>query len=226
MDRPIKVLIVDDHAIVRDGLRQLLATETDIKVIGEAANGRDALMIVRKIVPDVIILDISMPQLGGLESISLLRSANPDSKVVILSMYSNESLAQETLKAGASGYVLKGDDSDELLAAIRCAYRGGFHFSPKLQSALVSSYIGQSAQMCSKETEKYHSLSEREREYFRLMVSGHSNREISKLLDISPKTGQKHHASIAKKLGTSSPVAMLKVAIKAGIVDPATLHEQ
>jgi len=226
MDRPIKVLIVDDHAIVRDGLRQLLATQNDVKVIGEAANGEEALLIARKIVPDVILLDISMPKLGGLESISLLRSVNPDSKVIILSMYSNESLAQETLKAGASGYILKGDNSDELIAAIRCAHRGGYHFSPQLQSVLVSSYIGESGHQCSMEMEKYQALSEREREYFRLMVNGHSNREISKLLDISPKTGQKHHTSITKKIGISNPMALLKFAIKAGIVDPAALQNQ
>lgn len=225
MDKPIRVLLVDDHAIVREGLKQLLATQNDIKVIGEARNGEEALLIVKKVVPDVIILDISMPQLGGLESIALIKDVCPECKIVILSMYSSEQLAQEALKAGAAGYILKGDDSNELLAAIRSVARGGFHFSDELQSALVSSYIGGGNTQISKEKQQYAKLSEREKEYFRLMVTGHTNREICKLLSISPKTGQKHHTSIIKKIGISNPVALLKFAIKTGVVDPATLHD-
>jgi len=226
MDKPIRVLIVDDHAMVRNGLRQLLSTETDIKVIAEAANGEEALLISRKIVPDVIILDVSMPKLGGLESIALLRETCKECKIVILSMYSSQSLAQEALKAGASAYILKGDDSDELLTAIRCVHRGGFHFSNQLQSALVSNYIGKTNSSCTPEQHTYDKLSEREKQYFRLMVTGHSNSETSRLLKISPKTGQKHHTSIVKKIGISNPMAMLKFAIKTGVVDPATLHDQ
>lgn len=225
MGQVIKVMIVDDHAMVREGLKQLLIGEEDIRVVAEASNGEEALRIVRKSHADVIVLDISMPEMGGLEAISLLLEASPKSKIIILSMYRKESFAQEALKSGAYAYILKGDSSGELITAIRTVSKGEYYFSGKLRSSLVSSFIGEPQSRGSAENDKYQSLSERERQFFRLMLKGHSTNDISKMLGISSKTGQKHHTSVVKKLGTNSTMELLKYGIQIGLIDPETLQE-
>ena len=223
MNKKIKVLIVDDHDMFRKGLKQLLATEEDIQVFSEAGDGNEALLICRKVAPDVILLDISMPGVGGLESIRLLKSAVPEAKIIVLSMYGKEVFVQEALKAGASGYLLKGDDSEELPIAIRCVYNNGFHFSKKLHSTLVSTYIGEHQHAFTDELSKFDSLSEREKEYFHLMVKGQSPAEIGKVLKISTKTCHKHQTNIHKKLDIITPVGLLRYAVKIGVVDLETL---
>lgn len=223
MHSRIKVLLVDDHCMFRRGLKQLLAIEEDIHVYAEAKDGDEALLICRKVIPDVILLDISMPGIGGLELIRLLKKEAPDTKIIVLSMYGKEMFVQEALKAGAAGYLLKGDDSKELPIAIRCVFGNGFHFSKKLHSSLVSTYIGEHQQTHSDDHSKYETLTEREKEYFHLMVEGLSPAKISKILEISPKTCQKHQTNINKKLDVGSPIGLLRYAIKLGIVDPETL---
>lgn len=223
MNKKIKVLIVDDHCMFRRGLKQLLSIEEDIHVISEANDGNEALLICRKVAPDVILLDISMPEFGGLEAIRLLKNEVPEAKIIMLSMYGKEIFVQEALKAGASGYLLKGDDSEDLPIAIRCVYNNGFHFSKKLHSSLVSSYIGEHHHAFTDELSKFDSLSEREKEYFHFMVKGHSPAEISRKLKISTKTCHKHQTNIHKKLDIETPVGLLRYAIKIGFVDLETL---
>lgn len=217
---PISVLIVDDHAMVRAGLRQLLETEADIRVVGEAGDGVKGLELCKTLKPDVLVLDIAMPKMGGLEAIRLLRQSLPKMKIVILSMFSKESFAHEALRAGANAYILKGAPSEDLLEAIHAAHEGRYYFSEEMHAAVISSYVHR------RDSEDpitgYNQLSEREQQVFRLLIEGNSTAEIAKLLCVSGKTAEKHRTSVAKKLKISSPVEMMKYAIRIGLVDPET----
>lgn len=225
METPIKVVIVDDHAIVREGLKKMLAVDGRIEVIGEAEDGLSGLEVIGKLKPDVVVLDISMPKMGGIEVIASVADHSPDSRVVILSMHGKESLAQEALRAGAFGYILKGDNGEELIAAICAAARGEYYFSAQLRAALVSSYIGAPVVKLSDDEKKFRSLSEREQQYFWLMLRGESTLEISKSLKISHKTAQKHRTSVVKKLGVSNPVEMIKLAVRLDLIDPTSFKD-
>ena len=226
MDKPIKVVIVDDHAIVREGLKKMLALDERVEVVGEAANGQEGLKVIGRVKPDVAVLDISMPVLGGIEAIPSVSAMSPKTRVVMLSMHGKDTLAQEALRAGAYGYILKGDSGDELIAAICSAHKGEYYFSAQLRAALVSSYIGVPQVRLSEDEKKYHSLSDREQQYFRLMLSGQSTLEISKTLAISHKTAQKHRTSVVKKLGVSNPVDMIKLAIRLELIDTNTFLDE
>ncbi len=220
MNKPIEVVIVDDHAMVREGLKQMLAAEDQIAVVGEAGNGKDALQIVSRMKPDVVVLDISMPEMGGLEVISALNKRSPEIRIVVLSMHGKETLAQEALRSGASAYILKGDSGDELVAGICAVHRGDYYFSAQLRPALVSSYIGGSNKNLSEDQRKYQSLTEREQQFFRLMLKGTSTAIISEELGISYKTGQKHKTNVIKKLDVSTSMDMVKLAMRLGLIDP------
>jgi two-component system response regulator NreC len=214
----IRVLIADDHPIVRKGLRQLLEAEADMEVVEEAADGMEALEKVRAHHPDVLLLDIAMPRLSGLETAQMVGSAAPETKIVIISMYEKEAYARQALDAGALGYVLKGGPSEDILTAIRSAHKGRYFLSSSITSSVVDVYL----KGRQKETpdEGYQSLSERERQVFLLLVEGFSTAQIADTLCISPKTVEKHRLNIANKLGTESPVEMVKYAVRIGLVDP------
>ena len=137
----ISVLIVDDHEMVRAGLKRLLETEPDIHVVGEAGDGAEGLELCKSLQPDVVVLDVAMPKMGGLEAIGMLRQSLPEMKIVILSMFSKESFAHEALRAGANAYILKGAPSDDLLEAIHAAYEGRYYFSKQMHAAVISSYV-------------------------------------------------------------------------------------
>jgi len=214
----IRVLISDDHPIVRSGLRQLLDAEVDLQVVDEACDGLEALEKTRLHHPDVLLLDIAMPKLSGLEVAQMVRTASPETKVVILSMYEKEAYACQALEAGALGYILKGGPSDEIPIAIRTVYKGQYFLSPSITSSVVHNYLSSSRKEPT--TEGYQGLSERERQVFMLLVEGNSSASISGILCISPKTVEKHRANISSKLGLNSPVEMLRYAIRIGLVDP------
>lgn len=214
----IRILISDDHPIVRSGLRQLLDAEADLQVVGEACDGLETLELTRSLCPDILILDIAMPKLSGLEVAQMVKTAAPETKVVILSMYEKEAYACQALEAGALGYILKGGPSDEIPVAIRAVYNGRYFLSPSITSSVVHKYLNVSHKEVT--SEGYQGLSERERQVFMLLIEGNSTSRISDILCISPKTVEKHRANISIKLGLSSPVEMLRYAIRIGLVDP------
>lgn len=214
----IRVLIVDDHAVVREGLRLLLEMQSDMTVAGEAGDGIEALEQARKLKPDVVLLDIAMPRMTGLEAVRLIREAAPDSRIVVLSMYEKEAYAHQVLQAGAYGYVLKGEPSSDMLAAIRSASSGRYYFSKKLHVEVIQGYLKGRTQAAA--NEGFDSLTDREKQVFFLIIEGSSSLQIGKVLFLSTKTVEKHRASICKKLGIKSPVEMMKFAIRGGIVDP------
>jgi two-component system, NarL family, response regulator NreC len=219
MNERIRVLIADDHPLIRGGLRSLFATQADIEVIGEAANGVEAVEMTRALRPDVLLVDIAMPSMSGLEVVPLVRESAPETQIVILSMYAKEAYTHQVLTEGARAYVLKGAPSVEVLAAIRAVHAGRYYFSEQIHADVITSYTGGERRSASRSV-SYNSLTDRERQVFLLLIEGHSSQRISDLLAISIKTVEKHRASISKKLGMSHPVDMVKFAIRYGIIDP------
>ena len=214
----IRVLIADDHAIVREGLRQLLNGQTDMVVAGEAEDGRQALEKVKSLHPDVILLDIAMPHLSGLEVISLIKEAAPETQVVVLSMHSKETYVQQVLSSGALGYVLKASPSTDILEAIRMAHRDEYFLSSRLKAEVIGKYL--KTKRSTPALRGYDLLTEREQQVFRLVAQGHSTSQIADILCVSPKTVEKHRTSLMNKLGVHDRLELLKYAIKIGIVDP------
>jgi len=216
--KKIRVLIADDHAIVRDGLQQLLKSQPDLEPAGEAEDGQQALEAAKTLRPDVILLDIAMPRLSGIEVIALIREAVPASQVVVLSMHAKETYVQQALAAGALGYVLKASPSRDILDAIRAAYRGEYFLSSRLQAEVIGKYL--QAQQSIPSIRSYDLLSEREQQVFRLVAQGRSTSQIADILCVSPKTVEKHRASLMNKLDVHDRLDLLKYAIKIGVVDP------
>ncbi len=209
-----KVLLVDDHVVVRQGLKALFASEPDVEVIGEAGNGREALGCIPKLQPNVILMDISMPGLNGIEATRQIRHNHPDIKVVVLSMHANEEYVFQVLQAGASGYVLKQSDSMEVLTAIRAALSGGSFLSPPISRAVIDDYVrraearGQGGDL--------ELLTSRQREVLQLLAEGLSNQEIAKQLSISIKTVETHRSNMMNKLGVSNKTELIKYALRKG----------
>jgi two-component system response regulator NreC len=214
----IKVLIADDHAIVRDGIQQLLKPLDDMEVVGVVTDGLQALEKAKNLSPDVILLDIAMPNLNGLEAIGLIKEALPESQIVILSMHANESYVQQVLKSGAMGYVLKASPSIDIVRAIRFAHKNEYFLSSKIRANVIDSYL--KTKKNEPTVRGYDLLSEREQQVFRLVVQGSSTKEIADILCVSPKTIEKHRSRISNKLGVHGRLEMLKYAIKIGIVNP------
>lgn len=216
--RKIRVLIADDHDIVRQGLRQLLNSQQDLEVVGEAQDGHEALQMVRSVVPDVALIDIAMPRLNGIEAVRLIKEALPQIQIVVLSMHKKEVYVHEVLSAGALGYVLKASPSSEVLEGIRAANRGEYYLSSNIEAEVIRNYLKSREQKPA--VRGYDLLTDREQQVFRLVVEGHSTNKIADLLCLSPKTVEKHRTNIMKKLGINDALGMMKYGIKIGLVDP------
>ncbi|WP_305047122.1 response regulator [Geoalkalibacter sp.] len=214
----IRVLLGDDHVIMREGLRLLLETQADLKVVGEAGDGVEVLEAARRLKPDVVLLDVAMPRLNGIDTTRMLREALPQTRVVILSMFDKELYAHRALSAGAHGYVLKAGASEDLLAAIRAAAKGHYYLCRLIQAEVIESYLTQDRPAAP--ATEYDSLSEREKQVFLLLVQGNSLEQIGKILCISAKTVEKHRAAVTRKIGTGNPVEMVKYAVRIGVIDP------
>jgi len=216
----LKIVIADDHSLVREGVRQLLNLEADIRVVAEASDGAEAVELVREHRPDILILDMAMPRMSGLDTLKLVKAAAPETEVIILTMYQKEAYVQDVLTSGALGYVLKTEPSRTLLEAVRAVSRKEYFLSPKMRSQILGSYLKGSTPP--RRSRRYESLSEREKQIFRLLAEGNTNQQISDLLCLSPKTVEKHRSNIARKINISHPVEMMKYAVRIGVIDPET----
>ena len=213
---PIRILIAEDHRIVRDGLRMLLQNEPDFVVVVEAENGREAVARAQETQPDVAILDISMPDLSGLEATRLIKIESPQTHILILTMHESDEYFFRALEAGASGYVLKKAATQDLIAATRAVARGEAFLYPSVAKKLISDYVRRLQP--GTETGGYTSLSDREREVLLLLAEGLSNQEIADRLAITQSTLQTHRVHILEKLGLRTTADLIKYAVQHGLV--------
>lgn len=213
----IRLLLADDHAVVRSGLRMLLDSQPDMEIVGEAATGREALELVRNLRPDVVLMDIQMPDLNGIESAESIRKTHPDTAVLALTMHEDDQYFFEMLRVGASGYVPKRAAPDELLTAIRAVSEGGAYMYPSLAMRLLQDYVQRVD--AGDEPLIHDDLTPREREVLVLIAEGMSNAEIAEQLVISVKTVDRHRENIMSKLNLHSRIDLVKYAIRKGLID-------
>lgn len=212
--KTIRILLADDHDLVRAGIRSLVQSVEGIEVVAEAGDGREALRLVKTHQPDVVVMDIAMPGLNGLDATARIVKAFPKAAVIILSMHATREYVLEALQAGASGYVLKNAAVDELETAIRTVARGGKYLTPSVSGQIVAGVTG------APETSPAAALTQRQREILQLIAEGRSTREIGDLLHISVKTVETHRAQLMDRLGIYDVAGLVRYAIRAGLVTP------
>jgi len=217
MKDKIKIILADDHRIFRKGLKSLLSERENIEVLAEADNGDEAFEAARKYKPEIVLMDIAMPKMDGIEATRQIRERLPDTEVVILSMHAKKAYIDQVLKAGAKGYVLKDSDEENLLSAINTVHNGGYYLDSPIADQVLSDYFrGKSKRELKKQSDP---LSEREREVLRLLAEGHSNQEVADTLYISRKTVENHRANIVRKTGAQGQVGLTKYAARIGLID-------
>ncbi|MGD2114337.1 MAG: response regulator transcription factor [Acidobacteriota bacterium] len=211
----IRILIVDDHDLVREGLRTILEQESGFEVVGEAGDGREAIREARKLEPDVVLMDLNLPGLGGLEATEAILSDRPETRVIILTQYEQREYIKRALRIGAQGYVIKRSASRDLKEAIRTVHQGRRYLHPVAAGELVEIMTrGESL-----EEEDYEKLTRRERQVLKLLAEGKTSREIAKYLGISLKTAMTHRTNLMSKLGVHSRAELIKYAIRKGVID-------
>ena len=210
------IVLADDHPIVRQGLRALLETEPDFRVVGEAGDGLEATRLVERLQPNMLVLDLMLPGLSGLEVTRLVRQHSPQTHVVILSMHADESYVLEALKNGAIGYVLKDSSAADLVHAVREGAAGRRYLSPPLSERAIERYI-QKGEAATQDI--YETLTTREREVLHLAAEGHTIAAIAARLFISPRTVETHHANLMRKLGLRTQTDLIRYALRRGILD-------
>jgi DNA-binding NarL/FixJ family response regulator len=213
----IRVLIVDDHSIVRDGIRALLARADDMTVVGEAAGGREALVLARSSAPDVILMDIAMPDLGGLEATVEIRKDRPTARIIVLSQYADRQYVRRFLHAGASGYILKKAAGADLVAAIRAVHRGGLVLDPEIARDAVTGEPA-TGDALTAEPDPYERLTDREKQVLKLVAEGHSNKDVAALLGISIKTAMSHREHVMVKLAAHNRTDLIRFALRHGVI--------
>jgi len=211
--RRIRILLADDHTVLRSGLRALLSAQTDLEVTGEAADGGEALRLAQTLKPDVVVMDIGMPGGSGIDATARIRRELPSTKVLILSMHDDQGYLRQALRAGASGYVLKKAADTELLAAIRAAARGEVFLDPSLAKGLVEDVVLPKAQEPALPV-----LSEREREVLRLLARGHTNQQVADRLCIGVKSVETYKARLMEKLGLKGRAELVRYALTHGLL--------
>ena len=216
--KKIRVLVVDDHTLVRDGIRALLELVADVEVVGEATNGKEALEKVEQLAPDVVLMDLAMPIMGGLEATRRIRRQFPTTRVLALTQYDDSEYVVPVIEAGARGFVTKMAAFSELASAIQAVYKGDSFLSPSAAAALVE----ECQQKTNVEGEKdpYQQLTDREREVLKLVVEGHTAREIADMLVVSPKTVEWYKTSLMNKLNIHNRTELIKFAIRKAIITP------
>ena len=212
----IRVLVVDDHTIVRDGICALLAMAGDIEVVGEAANGSEALQLIRELHPDVVLMDIAMPVMGGLEATRRIRKEFARTRVLVLTQYDDKEYVIPVIETGASGFVSKTAASSELAAGIRSVYRGDSYLSPSVARLLVEDYQHSAGERTKQDP--YDQLTERERDILKLLAEGHTTQEIATMLVITPKTVEGHKTNLMAKLDIHNRIDLVKYALRKGVI--------
>ena len=213
--KKIKVLVVDDHTIVRDGICALLALVGDMEVVGEAGNGSEALKMIKALEPDVVLMDIAMPIMGGLEATRRIRKEFPRTRVIALTQHDDKEFVFPVIEAGASGFISKVAASFELASGIRSVCRGDSYLSPTVAKVLVENYQHRGSRGSH---DPYNQLTERERDVLQLVAEGHTTQEIADLLVVSPKTVEGHKTNLMAKLGIHNRIELVKYALRKGII--------
>jgi two-component system, NarL family, response regulator NreC len=214
--KPIRILLADDHTVVRDGLRALLERESDMTVVAEAADGRESVRLAETESPDVVVMDLAMPNMNGMEATRRIVSSNSRVKVVILSMHQDESYVLGSLKAGAKGYLLKDSMRSELLQAIRAVFQGRSFLTRKVARIMQEDYISRLQQRGLEDS--YDLLSDREREVLQMVAEGRSNKEVANVLNISLTTVETHRAHILQKLDIHGIPELILYAVRKGVI--------
>jgi two-component system response regulator NreC len=212
----VRIVLADDHTVMRNGLRLLLERQPNLQVVGEAADGRQAVALIEKANPDVVIMDIAMPNLNGIEATRQIINQNPRTAVAILSMHSDESYVIRALKAGARAYLLKDSAEADLLAAVRALMEGKSFFSPAISKILVEDYMRQLQSRGAEDT--YELLTTREREILQLLAEGRTNKEVANMLNLSLYTVETHRTHILQKLNLHSVPELILYAVRKGII--------
>ena len=216
---PFRILLADDHEVVRAGLRALLEEQSGWDVIAEAADGRDAVEKASKLKPDVVVIDIAMPSLNGLEAVRQIVKAVPNTKVLVLTMYDSDPLIQQVLQAGARGYLLKSDAGRDLVSAIDALRRNKTFFTPKVSQMVLEGYLDKSPKEKEAEDEPESlRLTSRQREIVQLLAEGKSSKEVAAVLGLSVKTAETHRANIMRKLDCHSVTELVRYAIRNHII--------
>jgi len=209
----IRIVIADDHHLVREGIRALLEKADDIEVIGEAADGREAVAEAERLRPDEVIMDIAMPQMNGIQAIQRIKAIDGGIKIVVLSMYSDRALVRQAISSGAGGYLLKRSVTEELIATVRALTRGELFISPAVAEENEPDY----ATTCHSPKSGFASLSSREIEVLQLIAEGYTNTAIARALNVAVKTVEKHRASLSAKLNIHDTAGLVKVALRKGL---------
>jgi DNA-binding NarL/FixJ family response regulator len=217
MMKPQGIVIAEDHALLRDGLRALLSGQPDLKVVGEAEDGRGAIRCVEKNLPDLVLMDLSMPRTNGLAAIKEIKKRNPDTKIIALTVHRTEEYILAALEAGADGYVLKDADQSELMIAIRNVLSGKRFLSPGISAKVIEGYLEGRKGLKSKSS--WDTLTQREREVLKLVAEGYKNREVAEYLCLSLKTVEKHRANLMKKLDLHNAAALTAFAMEKGLIN-------
>ncbi len=212
----ISIVVADDHAIVREGLRRLLEAEPDLKVCGEAEDGRDVLDEVERSRPDIVVLDITMPRMGGLETLERLRAEHPHTRVILLSVHNDPPFIQSAIGLRVDGYVLKNGRASEIVTAIREIMKGGSYFSP----AVAREIVEQVRAPQSESSDPFTLLSARERDVLHLIADGLTAKEVATELSISTKTVEAHRTSLMRKLGVRKATELVRYALRHGLIEP------
>jgi two-component system response regulator NreC len=214
--RKIKILIADDHGVVRRGLRLQLEQHDDFEVVGEASDGREAITLLDQLAPDIIIMDIAMPNLNGIQATAQIVRKNPEVGIIVLSMHSDETYLARTLAAGAKGYLLKDNAEDDLERAVRAVAQGKPYFSPVIANTLLEDYMRQMQQRGLQDS--YDLLTDREKEILQLLAEGKTNKDVALLLNLSPNTVETHRTRLMQKLDLHSTAEIVLYAVRKQII--------
>jgi DNA-binding NarL/FixJ family response regulator len=212
----IRVILADDHNLVRQGICALLEKADDIDIVAQAENGQEAVDLSRNLDPDVLIMDINMPRLNGIQAAEQIKALGLNTRVVILSMHSDKTLVRQALRNGARGYLLKRSVMEELLLAVRAAYSGELYLSPAISDTVLTDYLAGQVELEGEDV--FDQLSAREREVLQLIAEGYTNKAIAQAMNISIKTVEKHRANLMVKLNVQDLAGLIRIAIKQGLI--------